>query len=117
MVDGVRLTKKLTGPIEELGEMTLIEFRRLAPSPREATNEIKERIQLLQDESYTRKMEGISAWFKNEINKFYRLLGSTAMDQRRNVDEVIKERLLSGKPTLSSEEFDAIMQLNKDLRY
>jgi hypothetical protein len=39
------------------------------------------------------------------------------MDQHRNIDEVIKERLLSGKPTLTSEEFDAIMKLNKDLRY
>jgi len=117
IVDGVRLAKKLTGPIEELGEMTLIEFRRLAPNPQAATDEIRERISLLQDESFARKMEGVDAWLKNEVNKFYRLLGCTAMDQHRNIDEVIKERLLSGKPTLTSEEFDAIMKLNKDLRY
>jgi len=117
LVDGIRISKKLTGPIEELGEMTLIEFRRLAANPQAATDEVREKIALLQEESYSRKMEGVSAWFKNEINKFYRLLGSTAMDQNRNIEEVIKERLLAGKPTLTSEEFEAIMKLNKDLRY
>lgn len=117
IVDGVRLARKLTGPIEELGDMTLIEFRRLADNPKAAADEIREKVKLLEQESYSRKMQGVDAWFKNEVCKFYRLLGSAAMEQSRNVEDVIKERLLAGKPTLTIEEFDAVMRLNKDLRY
>lgn len=117
LLDGVRIAKKLTGPIEELSQMTLIEFRRLAETPDKATSEITKKVQLLEDESYERKMEGVNAWFKNEINRFYRLLGLMAMEENRNINEVIKERLVSGKPTLSIEEFDAVMKLNNQLRH
>lgn len=117
IVDGIKLTKKLTGPIEELGNMTLIDFRRLAPDPISATNEIKEKVKLLEEESYVRRMEGVDAWMGNEVNKFYRLLGQSSMAEGKSIDDVIKERLISGKPTLSMEEFHAVMQLNSELRY
>lgn len=117
IVDGIKLAKKLTGPIEELSEMTLIDFRRLASTPIEATKSIKAKINLLQEESYGRRIEGINAWFSNEVNRFYRLLGQTSMSEGKSIDDIIKERLVSGKPTLSFEEFDAVMQLNSELRY
>ncbi|MFA6918644.1 MAG: hypothetical protein WC244_00825 [Patescibacteria group bacterium] len=117
IVDGIKLAKKLTGPIEELSDMTLIDFRRLASNPVEATRSIREKIKLLQEESYARRIEGINAWFGNEVNRFYRLLGQTSMTEGRSIDDIIKERLVSGKPTLSLEEFDAVMQLNSELRY
>ena len=117
IVDGIKLAKKLTGPIEELSGMTIIDFRRLASTPAEAINDVRKKIQLLQEESYNRRAEGVEAWFESEVNKFYRLLGQTSMTEGKSIDDIIKERLLSGKPTLSLEEFNAVMQLNSELRY
>lgn len=116
-LDDVKFSKKLMGPIEELGNMTLIDFRRLAPEVTEATAKISEKIKLLEKEYFGKKIEGIDAWNKNEVSKFYRLLGQTAMAEGKSVETVIQERLTAGKPTLSLDEFNAVMELNRSLRY
>jgi len=116
-LDDVKFSKKLMGPIEELGSMTLIDFRRLAPDATAATAKISEKIKLLEKEYFGKKIEGIDAWNKNEVSKFYRLLGQTAMAEGKSVDAVVQERLTAGKPTLSMDEFNAVMELNRTLRY
>lgn len=116
-VDGVRVEPTLVGPVEELGTMTLINFRRLGETPHQAIAKIKEKVDLLEKESYTRKLEGIAAWHKNEINRFYRLLGNESMSGEKSVEDIITERIESNKPTLSIEEFNSIMELNRGLRY
>jgi len=45
------------------------------------------------------------------------LLGQESMRQERGIDDIINERMQDGKPTLSIEEFNSVMELNKDLRY
>ncbi|MDO8668717.1 MAG: hypothetical protein Q7K65_00295 [Candidatus Buchananbacteria bacterium] len=116
-VDGVRINTTLVGPVEELGTMTLINFRRLGQTPHEATAKIKDKIELLEKDSYIKKLEAVEAWHKNEINRFYRLLGQESMRQGRSIDDIINERIESHKPTLSIEEFNSIGEINKDLRY
>lgn len=115
-LDGVRLVKQLMGPIDELLNMTLIEFRRLG-DPRQAMAQIIEKVGLLERESYTQRLEGIAAWHQSEVCRFYRLLGQESMSQNRPVADIISERQQAGKPTLSAEEFDAVMELNSRLRY
>ncbi|MFA6593687.1 MAG: hypothetical protein WCT16_00340 [Candidatus Buchananbacteria bacterium] len=116
-LDDVKFNKKLMGPIEELESMTLIDFRRLSPDPVAVTAKIKEKIDLLEQEHFGKKIDGIAAWHKNEVSKFYRLLGQTAMAEGKSIETVIKERLTDGKPTLSLDEFHAVMGLNRNLRY
>jgi hypothetical protein len=116
-LDDVKFSKKLMGPIEELENMTLIDFRRLSPDPTVVTAKVKEKIDLLEKEYFGKKIEGIAAWHKNEVSKFYRLLGQAAMAEGKDIETIIKERLTSGKPTLSLEEFHAVMELNRALRY
>ncbi len=116
-LDDVRFEKRLMGPIEELENMTLIDFRRLAADPNAAVNKIKEKIELLGEESFSKRLEGITAWHKNEVNKFYRLLGQSAMTEGKNMEETVRERLLAGKPTLSIDELHAVMELNRALRF
>jgi hypothetical protein len=116
-LDDVKFEKRLIGPIEELGNMTLIDFRRLAADPKAAVNKVKEKIDILEDQGLEKKITGISAWHKNEINRFYRMLGQAGMTEGKTIEGVIKERLLSGKPTLSLDEFQAVMELNRALRY
>ncbi len=116
-LDDVKFVKKLVGPIEELSGMTLIDFRRLGDKPMEAIIKVKEKINLLEKDSYKKRIEGIEAWHKSEVNRFYRLLGQTSLTEGKNVEELISERLQAQKPTLSLAEFDAVMELNRDLRY
>ena len=116
-LDDVKFTPKLVGPIEELELLTLIDFRRLGRTPLEMTAEIKERIELLEKESYSKRIHGIEAWQKSEVCRFYRMLGQMSLMEGRSIEEVIKTRQLAGKPTLSWEEFSAIMELNRNLRF
>jgi len=116
-LDDVKLGKKLMGPIEELEMMTIIDFRRLAADPQAAVNKIKEKINLLGREGLDRRLAGVDAWQKSEVSRFYRLLGQLSMSENKTIEIVIKERLLAGKPTLSLDEFYAVMELNRTLRY
>lgn len=116
-LDGVKFTPKLMGPIEELGSMTLIDFRRLAESPEAAVKKIMEKVELLSKDSLVKKLSGIEAWKKNEVSRFYRLLGQESMKQGKGIEEIINDRLNEGKPTLSIDEFYAIMDLHQVFKY
>ena len=116
-VDGVRVEPILVGPVEELLTMTLINFRRLGETPHQAIAKVKEKVDLLEKDSYAKKIAGVEAWHKNEINRFYRLLGQESMSQGQGVEDIISERIRANKPTLSIEEFNSIMELNRSLRY
>ena len=116
-LDDVKFVRKLVGPIEELETMTIIDFRRLDPDPKIAVKKIKEKVILLEKELYQKRAEGIAAWHKSEVSRFYRLLGQASMAEGRSIEEIIAERRQAAKPTLTLEEFNAIMELNKELRY
>ena len=116
-LDDVKLHRKLSGPIDQLAEMTLIEFRRLGNTPSAATEKVRNMIELLGQESFDKRHQGIAAWQESEVCSFYRLLGQAAMNEGATIEEAIKDRLVSGKPTLTLDEFNAVMELNRHLRY
>lgn len=116
-LDDVKFVRKLIGPVEELETMTIIDFRRINPDPAAAAKKIKEKIILLEKELYSKRAEGIIAWHKSEVSRFYRLLGQASMAEGRSIEEIIAERQQAGKPTLTIGEFNAIMELNRELRY
>jgi hypothetical protein len=116
-LDDVNFKKQSFGPIEELENMTIIEFRRISADPRIAVNKVKEKIDLLENQGFGKRVEGIDAWHKSEVNRFYRLLGQASMSEGKPIEEIIRSRLLSGKPTLSFDEFEVIMELNRQLRF
>jgi len=114
--DVVSSTRRLTGPVEELGSLTLQDFRRLSKSPQEATLKIRDKIDILKEESFEVKVAGIKAWRNSAVNRLYldtlrqSLIG-------RPVDEVLVETAKSGREALTKPEFDALMRLNHELRF
>ena len=116
-MDDVRFVAKTMGPIEELANMTLMDFRRLGATAQKMTAKITEKIDLLEKDSLARRIEGINAWHKNEVSRFYRLLGQESMKTNTGIEKIITSRTQANKPTLSIDEFHAIMELNKGLRY
>jgi hypothetical protein len=118
LVDDVRLQPSmLMGPIDELRAMDLLEFRRLSVDPVQATSRIKDKIELLAEQSVTKQAEGIQAFKESPLNKIYLDLGNQSIATGQPVVDLISSLLQRGTPTLTVEEFNAIADLNKQIRY
>lgn len=107
----------LTGPVEELASMTLQNFRRLANGPAQQADKILAKIALLEKDSVTKKAQGIEAWRNSEVYRLYLDLGEESLKSAKNIAAIIQARQDSQQNTLSVEEFAAISDLNKNLRF
>ncbi|MFH2136039.1 MAG: hypothetical protein ABII19_00160 [Patescibacteria group bacterium] len=116
-LDDVKYVPKLVGPVEELREMTLVDFRRLNANPVLVAEKIKEKIALLEREAFSKKIAGIKAWQESEINKIYLEIGRESLQKGLSADKIIAARTAAGQPTITVEEYKAIMDLNRVLRY
>jgi len=116
-IEDVKFRPRLTGPIEEIRSMTLTDFRRLGATPQEAIAKILAKIELLEDESFTQKVEAVKAWKENEIQRLYLELGDQSMEEKKPIAEIINQRVKENVPTLSQEEVEAVIELNQRLRY
>ncbi len=106
-----------TGAVEEIQGLTLEYFRKMGKNPDEATDRILQKINLLEDESVSKKAEGIEAWKKSGTYRVYLTLGATSMAEGKTVSDVIDKYKEEGKPYLTKEEFDVIADLNRKLAY
>ncbi len=116
-LEDVRYKPKLTGPVDELGEMDAVNFRRLNSDPIVAAGKIKQKISNLEEESYARRLAGIKSWRQSPINKLYLAIGQASILNKKGVPAVIEEMTNSGQDYLTTEEFNAVMNLNKELKY
>jgi hypothetical protein len=116
VVSDVKFTPKLVGPVEELRSLKIDDFRRLSKDPKEATLKINDKIDLLQEQSFETKTAGIKAWQESEVNKMYLELLKQSLEGRPVV-EIIKDKQSKNESVLSKPEFDAIMALNRKLRF
>ena len=115
-ISDVRFTPHLTGPVEELRQLALKDFRRLSKDPREATLKIKDKIDLLDDLGFEVKTQGIKAWQECEVNKTYLSMLRRSLEGTPIVD-VAAELEKKREPFLNKDEFAAIMELNRKLRF
>jgi len=113
MNDIIRPQTKLQGPVDELANLDLVNFRRLSDDPVEAAKIIKNKVELLEEESFTKRQQGISAWRKSPLYKMYIAAGQQSIQQGKPVEEIIKE---AGPGNLDIKQFNAIMELNRTLR-
>ena len=116
-VQDIKPAHKLIGPVEEIGALTLINFRQLAPSAADAAKRIREKVEALKTDSLKKWQEGIAAWHASEPSKLYLKLLGQALRERKSIKQVAIDRQSRGEPFLSGEEIDAIMTLNKQLRF
>lgn len=116
LIEDIKYEPKIMGPIDELRFMNLIDFRRLDRDPFAAAEKIFDKINLLDDE-YSKKMEGIKAWRTSPVNKIYLKIGEESISSKKSVGETIQERKAAGKDYLTDQEIEAIIELNKKLRF
>ncbi|KKR99297.1 MAG: hypothetical protein UU49_C0008G0017 [Candidatus Magasanikbacteria bacterium GW2011_GWC2_41_17] len=115
-MEDVAYKPRLVGPVEELREMSLVDFRRLSPQAKVTADKIYAKIELLAEESYEKKILGIKAWQESEVNKMYLGLLNESVDAAKPMQKMIEERQGANKPTLTYEEFKVVMELNRRLR-
>lgn len=113
----IKTPTRLMGPVEEIRSLNLVDFRRMGGNPRQAIEKIKEKVDLMEEESYTKKSEAIQAWKKSEIYQIYLDIGNEGMNKGKSVQEIITSRKMDGRSYLTEEEFEAIGDLNKQLRF
>ncbi|MDX9892787.1 MAG: hypothetical protein RB292_00020 [Patescibacteria group bacterium] len=117
-IEDIKFKPKLIGPVEEIGSMTLVDFRRLSKDPLEATKKIMEKIDFLEaEESFSKRIEAIRAWKRSEVYGIYLAIGDQSMEEKKPISEIIAQRQAQNQPTLSSEEFEAIIEFNNKIRY
>lgn len=102
---------RLVGPIEELEQLTIDDFRKIAKTPADAAAKIAEKLTLLDRRSHTDRAQGLRALRGSPLFTAYADILNTALGGGTTVDVVI-----AASGTLSKEEFAAIMDLTTSLR-
>ncbi len=116
-VSDIKPPIKTIGPIEELAELKLQDYRKLGETAEEANEKIIEKLGLLEEDSYLKRAEGIKAWKKSEVYKVYLNIGRESMEKDMAIIDVIRQRKEDGRPYLTKEEFQAIADLNKKISF
>lgn len=116
LVEDISFTPKLLGPIDELRKMTLLDFRRFGKNPESAAAKIKDKIDLLEDESHIKKIEGLRAWRESEVAKIYFEIMRQSINDGKSIDEIIATRNAGKIPSLTPDEFKAVMKLSEMMR-
>jgi hypothetical protein len=116
-MEDVKKVPKLGGPLEELQNMGLTEFRRLSRDPKEATTKIMGIFKLLEEEGFNRRMAGVKSWRQSPINRLYVAIGQESLIKKKDISKIITQRKEAKEDYLSQAEFDAIMELNKKIRF
>jgi glycerol-3-phosphate cytidylyltransferase-like family protein len=106
---------KITGPIDELKYMDLVNFRRLSSNPTEAFKRIAQKLRVLEEIDYGKMLEGIKAWRQSPVNKLYLKIFFRASNEAIDINQVIEDLKTSGQDYLTKEEIEALIKFNKGL--
>ena len=117
VVTDLTLGVSLTGPVDELRTMDLVNLRRLGINKEEIVSEIMERIDLLAEQSIQKKVAGIAAWQQSPVYQRYLNIGFQSISQNKPVENIINEGIAKKEKGLTFEEFQAIMEVNGKLQF
>ncbi len=112
-VQDIHSAPRLSGPIDELQSMGLIEFRRLAKDPGQAIDRLKDIVNLLEEQGYSKRVEGVKALRSSPLMRLYGSVTQKALVSGMSLDDVLQREAQGMK----KEEFLALMKLNADLRF
>ena len=113
----VTFTKRLSGPLDELRALTLVDFRRLSRDPIQASTKVKDKVDLMEEQGYDKKVEAVAAWRSSPVNQLYVQLTREAVLKGISVKDLLFQKRERKEEIFSDEELKALMQLNADLRF
>lgn len=116
-MDDIKKPTKVMGPIDEIKELSLNDFRRLGENAAARLAKMEEKLDLLQEDSFVKRAEGIAAWRQSAVYKLYLEIGQQSISQNKPVQEVINNRSAQRLSVIDFQEFEAIADFNKSLRF
>lgn len=108
---------KLMGPVEQLGTLTLADFRRLSTNPEEAVRKMEALLLALQKTSYEDRVQGLLAWRKSPLAKLYVTLMTESLNTGVAVAEIAARRRAQGQESLGPAEMQALAKWNEKTRF
>jgi hypothetical protein len=109
---------RLVGPLEELGSLGIEDFRRWGAGDAAASvRKVYEKIALLGEESFGRRVEGVAQWKQSPVYALYLAMSQESLEQGKDIKTIINTREGAERPVLSEAEFHAIIDLNRQLRF
>ncbi|MBI5254256.1 hypothetical protein HY932_00530 [Candidatus Falkowbacteria bacterium] len=106
----VRFEPKLVGPAEELLNMDIVGLRRIGRDSKERLEELKERFDLLREDSLEKWMLGKKNWQHSPLYAMYLSAGKESLASGKPVKEVLNKEM-------TLEDFMVVLGLNKWLNY
>ena len=100
-------TKASAGPIEELQQMTLVDFRRLSANPAQASEILLEKFENLKEESYVLFIKAVQAWYNSPLYRQYQQIIADAVNQSVKVNQTFGQ--------MKNEEWMALVKLSEKL--
>lgn len=116
-INDIKPVTKIISPIDELRLLDLVNFRRLGSNPKEIVLKVFSKIKLLEKDGYDKMITGVKAWRQSEVNHLYIKIGQEVMMKNSSFLDIIQQREKAKLPFLSSEEINAISQLNSKLSF
>ncbi len=116
-MDDIRGGPKLVGLVQELREMSLPEFRRLARDPEQAAAKIMQKLDTLGGEAFEKRLAGIQAWQQSPLQQTYLGLVADSFKVMKPVVLLAEEKRKAGVDAPSPEEMSAIISLNGKLHF
>jgi hypothetical protein len=113
----VSFEKRLSGPVDELSSMSLMDFRRLSRDPQQAATKVKDTVDLLEEQGYDKKIAAIQAWRSSPLNQLYVGLTKDAVLKGLPMTEILAQHQALDKETLTETELKVLMELNGALRF
>ena len=111
-LDEVQPPVRLTGLTDELANMTMADFRRLAKTPEQAVEKIRQKLETLTNESFDRWVEGVEAWRKSPIQQQYLKIVAESFAQGRQVAQTAEAKHEADPDMPTPAELGAIIALN-----
>ncbi|MFH1405354.1 MAG: hypothetical protein ABIH21_04655 [Patescibacteria group bacterium] len=107
-VDDIRFKAHLVGPIQEIGEMSIVEFRRVASDPNVAVEKIGDKLELIASQGFNQKLEAVKAWRNSPLYRMFNDLSQKALFSATDINAILSKE----KNGLSPEEYRAVAKLN-----
>ena len=105
------IDKQSMGPVDELANFSLADFRRLEINSKAAGIKLLEKFEILKQDSFLLFIEGVKVWYNSPIYKQYQDVLYQSLAHGKSVNEILASG--NAQKDLKLEEFKAIISVNE----
>lgn len=116
-MEDVRTMHRLSGPVDQLRAMTLVDFRRLSKDPFISAEKIKDQTDLAEAEGFEKKIAAIKAWQSSPLYHIYLSIARKSMQEGKPLEWARAESEKAGELMMAAPELAAILKLNNEMRF